>query len=39
MKDSYEEHSEEPVADLGFWKPHLDTNYDSEENLVSLLYV
>jgi len=27
----YEQHSEEPMVDLGFWEPYLDTNYDSEE--------
>jgi len=30
-KDGYEQHSEERVVDLGFWEPHLDTDYDSEE--------
>jgi len=30
-KDGYEQPSEEPAVDLGFWEPHLDTDYDSEE--------
>jgi len=30
-KDGYEQHPEEPTVDLGFWEPHLDTDYDSEE--------
>jgi len=30
-KDGYEQHPEEPTADLGLWAPHLDTDYDSEE--------
>jgi len=29
-KDSYEQHSEEPGMDLGFWEPHLGTDYPSE---------
>ena len=35
-KDGYEQHSEEPTVHLGFWEPHLDTDYDSEEIEVSL---
>ena len=30
-KDRFELHAEEPVVDRGFWEPHLDTDYDSEE--------
>ena len=30
-KDGFEQHAEEPVVDKGFWEPHLDTDYDSEE--------
>jgi len=30
-KDGYEQHSAEPTVDLGFWEPHVDTDYDSEE--------
>jgi len=30
-KDGYEQHSEDRAVDLGFWEPHLDTDYDSEE--------
>ena len=30
-EDGFEQHSEEPTAVLGFWEPHLDTDYDSEE--------
>ena len=29
--DSYDQHAEEPAMDLGFWEPHCDTDYDSEE--------
>jgi len=29
--DGYEQHSEEPTVDLGFWEPHLDTYYDCKE--------
>ena len=27
----FEKHAEEPVVDKGFWEPHLDTDYDSED--------
>ena len=30
-KDGFEQHAEAPVVDKGFWEPHLDTDYDSEE--------
>jgi len=30
-RDGYEQHSEEPAVDLGFWEHHLDYDYDSEE--------
>jgi len=30
-KDGYEQHSKEPTVDFGFWEPHLDTDYDSQE--------
>jgi len=30
-KNGYEQHSAAPTLDLGFWEPHLDTDYDSEE--------
>ena len=30
-KDRFEQHAEAPVVDKGFWEPHLDTDYDSEE--------
>jgi len=38
-KDGYEQHSEESAVDLAFWKPHLDTDYDSDHLYFSLLYV
>jgi len=30
-KDRYEQHSEEPTVDMGFWEPHWDTDYYIEE--------
>ena len=27
------------MVDMGFWAPHLDTNYNSNEVYVSLIYV
>ena len=30
-KDGFEEYYDEPAVDKGFWEPHLDTDYDSEE--------
>ena len=30
-KDRFEKYSESPVVDKGFWKAHMDTDYDSEE--------
>ena len=38
-KDDYEQYFEDSTVDLGFWEPHLDTNYDNKEIEVSLLYV
>jgi len=38
-KCGYEQHSEEQRVDLGFWEPHLDTDYDSEEIYVSLFWI
>ena len=38
-KDGFEKYYNEPAVDKGFWEPHLDTDYDSEEIQVSLLYV
>ena len=31
IRDGFEQHAEAPVVDKGFWEPHLDTDYDSEE--------
>jgi len=30
-KDGYEQHTEKLTVDLGFWEPHLDTDYNSKE--------
>ena len=30
-KDGFQQYCVEPVVDKGFWEPHLDTDYDSEE--------
>jgi len=30
-EDGYEQHSEEPTVDFGFWEPQLNTDYDSEK--------
>ena len=29
--DGFKEYYDELAVDKGFWEPHLDTNYDSEE--------
>ena len=30
-KEGFEQYCVEPVVDKGFWEPHLNTDYDSEE--------
>ena len=30
-KNEFEQYCNEPVVDNGFWEPHLNTDYDSEE--------
>ena len=30
-KDGFEQYYNEPAVDKGFWEPHVETDYDSEE--------
>ena len=30
-KDCFEEYYDAPAVDKGFWEPHLETDYDSED--------